>query len=194
MYQFNEFKKQIQKIGFLTDTDCELFEKDLKTVSLKNKQTYLEEGRTCKRIAFIVKGVFRLFYTHEGKEISTHFFSPNQFMADYSSFLTQQPSKYSIQALSDAELIVFNVETLQAAYLASHNWERFGRVMAEQSFIHTLHRSESFLFMSAEERYLDFEIKYPELLQVIPGYHIASFIGVERESLSRIKKKISGIK
>lgn len=78
------------------------------------------------------------------------------------------------------------------AYEKSKNWERFGRIIAESAYATATNRFESFLFLSAKERYLQMMKDYPLFLQRIPLYHLASYLGVERESLSRIRKEIAG--
>ncbi len=132
-----------------------------------------------------------MYYLSEGKEINTHFSFENQFVVDYDSFIQMKPSRYYLQALEDAEIVVFNLPTLNNAYNASQNWERFGRIMAEYSYKTTTKRVESFMFMDAEQRYLDLMKDQPHMLERVPLYHIASYIGIERESLSRLRKKIA---
>ncbi len=191
MGNFQIFKDWLTLVSFLTEQDCTLFEPHLKVKSYKAKEHFLNEGHTCQEIGFINQGSFRTYYLVDGKEINTHFAFENEFVTDYDSFLQQKPSRYFIQALEDAEIVTFNLPALQNAYNQSQNWERFGRMIAEQSYKLTTQRVESFLFMSGEERYLDLVENSPHLLDRIPLYHIASYLGLERESLSRLRKKIA---
>ncbi len=191
MSNFLQFKTWLKTFSFLTEQDCSLFEPSLRTIKLENKQTLLKEGQVCKEIGFINNGSFRVYYLQDEKEINTHFCFENDFVMDYDSFLQEKPSKYFIQALEDAEIVVFNLRTLQNAYNSSQNWERFGRIMAEYSYKTTTNRVESFMFMDAEQRYLDVLKNQPKILDKIPLFHIASYLGIERESLSRIRKKIA---
>ncbi len=191
MNNFQPFKTWLQKFSFLTEHDCALFEPSLRTITIPAKQLYLSEGQVCRELGFINRGSFRVYYMSDGKEINTHFCFENEFVMDYDSFLQQKPSRYWIQALEDAEIVVFNLQTLQNAYHHSHHWERFGRIMAEYSYTHTTSRVESFLFMDAEQRYLNLLTTQPTILDRVPLYHIASYLGIERESLSRIRKKIT---
>ncbi|MFT5648179.1 MAG: CRP/FNR family transcriptional regulator, partial [Aureispira sp.] len=89
-----------------------------------------------------------------------------------------------------SEIVTFNFSTLEAAYDLSHRWERFGRLMAEKSYQMTTNRVESFLFKNGEQRYLE-ALEDARLFERIPLYHIASYLGIERESLSRLRKKIA---
>lgn len=192
MQNFHPFKNWLKAISFLTDADCALFEPYLETKQLKAKELFVREGKSCAEIGFINSGSFRTYYLSDGKEINTRFVFENDFVVDYDSFLRSKPSKYTIQALEDSEIVTFNLKALTDAYDRSHNWERFGRIMAEQSYQLTTDRVESFLFLDGEQRYLDLLKKEPRIFERVPLYHIASYLGMERESLSRLRKKIAG--
>ncbi len=191
MFEFNLFKEWLKQISFLTDDDCDLFEPYLKTKVIKEKEFFLTDGKICSEIGFVNKGCYRMYYLLNGKEINTHFFFENQFVVDYDSFVQNKPSRYFIQALEDTEIIYFNLQAMQNGYAKSKNWERFGRIMAEYSCKLTNERLESFLFLDGEQRYLDLLKNQPHILDRIPLYHIASYLGLERESLSRLRKKVA---
>lgn len=190
MSDFHQFKSWLKAVSFLTETDCDLFTNSLSNKEVVGKQHFLTEGQVCKEMGFVNSGSFRVYYLADGKEINTHFYFENSFVADYDSFLEQKPSRYYIQALEDSAITTFSIQTLQQAYNSSQNWERFGRQMAEFSFKMTTKRVESFLFMNAEERYLNLLETEPQIFDRMPLYHIASYLGIERESLSRLRKKI----
>lgn len=192
MGSLTQFKSWLKNVSFLTESDCNLFEPFLQTRQIKNKDILLLEGQVCKELGFINKGTFRMYYLSDGKEINTHFSFENEFVVNYDSFLQESPSRYFIQALEDAEIVAFNLKTLQNAYNQSQNWERFGRIMAEYSYKLTTRRVEGFMFMDAEQRYLQMMKETPHFLERVPLYHLASYLGIERESLSRLRKKISG--
>ena len=191
MSEFERFKNWLKQISFLTEEDCALFEPYLQTKQLAAKEHFLLEGKVCSEIGFINKGCFRTYYLADGKEINTHFVFENDFVVNYDSFLESNPSKYFVEALEDSEIVTFNLEALFNAYNQSQNWERFGRIMAEQSYKITTRRVESFLFLDGEQRYLDLMKNEAAIFQRIPLYHIASYLGLERESLSRLRNKIA---
>jgi len=192
MDEFKIFKSWLTNFSFLTEKDCSLFEPFLKTKQIKAKDHFLSEGKVCQEIGFVNKGCFRTYYLFDGKEINTHFAFENEFVTDYDSFLQSKPSRYFIQALENTEIVTFNLSALQNAYNQSHNWERFGRIISEQSYKLTTQRVESFLFLDGEQRYLDLLKNQPHIFDRIPLYHIATYLGLERESLSRLRKKIAG--
>ncbi len=191
MDDFKIFKNWLKQVSFLTENDCSLFEPFLKTKNYPAKAYFLTEGKVCQEIGFVNKGSFRTYYLADGKEINTHFMFDNDFVTDYDSFLQSKPSRYFIQALEETQIVTFNLSALQNAYDQSKNWERFGRMIAEQSYKLTTRRVESFLFLDGEQRYLDLLNNQPKIFERIPLYHIASYLGLERESVSRLRKKIA---
>lgn len=190
MKEFDQFKKWLTQVSFLTEKDCSMFQPFLKTRKYAEKEYFQVEGNICSEIGFVNSGCFRTYYLADGTEINTHFVFENEFVTDYDSFLHQKPSRYNIQALEPTEVVTFGLPALQSAYEGSQNWERFGRMMAEQSYRLTTQRVESFLFMDGEQRYLDLLKNQPHIFERVPLYHIASYLGMKRESLSRLRKKI----
>lgn len=188
----DNFKIQIRKVTDFSEEECSMFVPYLKKKELKKGEFLLKEGQAVREIAFIEKGAFRIYHLMEGKEINNHFFLENEYVVSYLDFLKDRPSRYYIQALEDSEVYSFSSQSLQLAYDQSKNWERFGRLIAESVYATATNRFESFLFLSAKERYLQMMKDYPLFLQRIPLYHLASYLGVERESLSRIRKEIAG--
>lgn len=187
---FDPCKQWLRQTSFLTGDDCDMFEPLLKVRHYPAKSFLLEAGKVPHEMGFVNHGAFRTFYLADGKEVNTHFVFEHEFVTDYNNFLSQTPSRYYIQALEDAEVVSFDLETLRHAYDQSKNWERFGRIMAEHASQLTARRVESFLFMDAEERYRQLQQDAPHFFERIPLYHIASYLGMERESLSRLRRKI----
>ncbi len=187
----DNFKIQIRGITDFSEDECSMFVPNLKQIILKKGDFLLREGERVNEIAFIEKGALRFYYLSDGREINAHFFLENDYAVSYLDFLKNSPSKYYIQALEDCELYSFDSKSLQKAYDISKNWERYGRIIAESLYATASNRFESFLFLSAKERYLQMINDYPRFIQRIPLYHLASYLGIERESLSRIRKEIS---
>lgn len=186
------FKEWLGRVSYLTEEDCALFEPHLRVRHIPAKAWFLNEGRTCEEIGFVNYGGFRTYYLADGKEINTQFVFEHEFVADYDSFLQHKPARYSIQALENSEVVCFNLEALQQAYGQSQRWERFGRMMAEQAYTLTMRRVESFMFLDGEQRYRELLTRQPHLLDRVALYHLASYLGLERESLSRLRRKVAG--
>ncbi len=190
---YSKFRSRVQKILAIPDTECDaFFSSEKKFRNLKAKEYLIRENETCHEVAFVNSGVLRMYYlSPAGKEINTMFFFENDFATSFQSMLLQKPSRYFIQALEDCELITVAYDTLQNAYDHSHLWNKFGRIIAEKSYIISEKRIENLLFLDAEERYLNLVKTYPKVFEQVPLYHIASYLGIERESLSRLRKKLS---
>lgn len=188
---FEHYQQAVQRIApVITDADCAMFIPHLKVRQIPKGQCFIEEGQVSNEIGFINHGLFRIYYLLDGKEVNTNFFFENEFVVEYQSCLLQRPSKYYIQALEDCEVITFTIDALHAAYNATPNWERFGRIIAEKLFIDATERGEEFLFLTGEQRYKNLLKKRPKVFERVPLYHIASYLGIERESLSRLRRKI----
>jgi CRP-like cAMP-binding protein len=185
------FKIQIRRITDFSEEECSMFMPYLNKENLNKGDFFLKEGQYVNRIAFVEEGALRFFYSHNGKEINNHFFLENDYAVSYLDFLKGTPSRYYIQALENCVLYTFRLESLQIAYEKSKNWERFGRIIAESAYATATNRFESFLFLSAKERYVKMQTDYPRFIQRIPLYHLASYLGIERESLSRIRKELA---
>ena len=93
--------------------------------------------------------------------------------------------------MTDAQVLCISLTDLHGLYRQSHNWERFGRVLAQEAFNVAIGRAESLLFRNAEERYLDLIAQHPDIFQHVPLYHISSYLGIQGPLLSRIRKRIS---
>ncbi|TAE22720.1 MAG: Crp/Fnr family transcriptional regulator [Candidatus Kapaibacterium sp.] len=146
----------------------------------------------CTSLGYVLQGVFRVYYLNEdGEEINIFFFAEHQFCVSFKSFTTQTPCQYYVESLSDALVLEIRFADLQELYRTSHGWERFGRRFAEDCFTVSQLRTESFLFQTPEERYVSFQAAYPDLANRISLSHIASFLGVQLPSLSRIRKRLA---
>jgi CRP-like cAMP-binding protein len=175
---------------FLTSSDIEFFKPWLVEKTIRKDEHLLVAGNCCRELSFLVSGLFRMYCISDGKEINMHFFFENDFVADYGSLLSQEPARYSIQALETSRVVCFSQEVLLEAYGRSKNWERLGRIMAERFACMFADRLETFLFMDGRGRYLYLMEENPQIFDRVPLYHLASYLGMERESLSRIRQRI----
>ncbi len=150
---------------------------------------FLKEGDVCRYVGFMISGVMRYYINDDGEEKTYGFAKESDFVCNNESFLPQQPSRQIIQALEDCTLLVIGYNDLQKFYTSFKNGERFGRMVIEQVFVKTLQGLNSFYTDSPELRYEKFVKEYPDLLQRIPQYYIASYVGVKPQSLSRIRSR-----
>lgn len=167
------------------------FEKCLRVHQYKKGEIILLEGRVCNFISFINKGSVVVFDHVDGKKHIHNFFFENEFTADYESFLTREPAKYGLEAMENTVTFNMHYEDLQKIYLEYPCFERIGRLVAEEHFIRVVRHNASIMSVNPEDRYLKFVKDNSKIVQRVPQYHIASFLGVTPEALSRIRKRIT---
>ena len=158
----------------------------------RKKENFLEAGSPHPALGFVTSGLLRGYFTNEnGEEQTMRFVGPGGYATHYSAFLTQSPSTYTFQCLEESGLILLPFEIIHEAYDRFHSLERLGRKIAEEVLIAQRRRIESFQFLNAEERYLQFLEAYPDLFQKVSLTHLSSYLGIQRPSLSRIRKQLS---
>lgn len=175
----------------LTEKELEFILSKVSITKIKSKTFYLKAGRIQESLGFVYSGLLRSYYlTDDGKEITTAFLSENNTATDYRSFIQQTPSKFYIKTLEPCILINLSYNSLQECYSKFKTFEKYGRLIAEYLLNKRQNKIESFLFENAEQRYLNFIKDNPSLLNRITLTHLSSFLGIERQSLTRIRKNI----
>jgi CRP-like cAMP-binding protein len=189
----DRLQQTLSAITGMTAAEFELSRPLWKPKSFERGDYYNQHRHVCKELGFIFSGVFRTYYVDDktNEEKNVFFFSPNQVVVSFQSFIAQAPCNYFTQAMTDAEIVVIRYDSLQQLYQQSHAWERLGRVLAEMAFTVSMHRTESFLFRTPVERYQDLVQQHPDIFNAIPLYHISSYLGIQGPSLSRIRKRLS---
>jgi len=159
---------------------------------LKRHQFLLQEGDVCKHVAFVVSGCLRCYSVDsEGEEHIVQFAIEDWWISDPYSMLTGEPSQYSIDALEDSELLLLEKDSEQRLLRDIPKFERMFRLLLENRFVANQRRITSVLSASAEERYLNFLKMYPAIASRVPQVHIASYLGITPQSLSRIRRGMS---
>lgn len=150
---------------------------------------FLLAGDVCREAAFIERGVFRFYINTDERDATYYFAAENEFICEYPSFLRQRPSDRNIQALETSEIYVISFDDLQRFYKEVVFGERFGRLIAEEIFVDSLQQLASFYADKPAVRYQNFVHRFPQLVQRLPQYYIASYVGIEPQSLSRIRRR-----
>jgi len=177
----------------LTEKDLDLFISKL-TIHKKVKRFdfLLKEGEIGKNFYFILKGAFRSYIVQNDQEYCDVLRGPNEIYCDYVSFLTQQPGRYYLQALSNAELIGISRENHRQ--LGEDNWniERVWRLETEKLFIYRTAR-DHILRLAAKDRIKHLLFIRPALFQHIPHKYIASYLRMTPETFSREIATLTGL-
>lgn len=161
----------------------------MKPLSLAKGDHFLRAGQVCDHIGFIGSGVVRTYHMKDGEEVTTEIALDGMYCTEYVSFLTKKPSNRSIIALEPVEMVVFDRDHLEYLYTTCVAAERMGRRIAETIYVCGEQRNDELLLYSPEDRYLKMLRERPEVFQRIPLKHIASYLGVRPESLSRIRSR-----
>jgi CRP-like cAMP-binding protein len=165
----------------------------LKTRKLKKKELLLRAGDICRYESFVTQGCLRNYYIDEnGVEHIVMFAIEGWWISDLYSLLTQQPARFSIEALEETEVLQISKDDLEQLYIKVPKFDRLYRILFQNAFIAQENRITQNLALTAEQRYLQFLQKYPALEQRVPQKQIAAFLGMTPEFLSMIRRKLSG--
>src|SRR5687768_7620008 len=189
---FEAIKSYYRKlVPHISESELEVLESCLSARQIAKGDFLVREGQVCKHVSFINSGLVRVYYTTDGKDISIGFVGAGDYTSEYESFLTKQPAAQNIEALTEVEVVDLAFDDMQRLYKDYPVFQEFGRKIAEHLFIMLNQRNTALLATSPEDRYKNMIANNPTLLQQVPQYMLASFIGVTPEHLSRIRKKIS---
>ncbi|MFK7905332.1 MAG: Crp/Fnr family transcriptional regulator [Chitinophagales bacterium] len=185
------FKRYLQQFPHYKPSVFEEVLPYLSEKHLKPGDFFLQQGRTCRNIAFIEEGLFRVYYLNDGKEITNCFCRENAITCSYTSLITQQASETSIQAIEPSKLIVLSYESIQKLYQKNLFWQQVGRLASENEYIITESHNRFLRDLSATERYLEILENDSDLLQRVPLNYLSTYLQIAPETLSRIRKKIA---
>ena len=155
-------------------------------------QYIVQQGDVCKYECFIISGCTKTFHMDkEGQEHIVMFAIEDWWAADIGSFITQTPADYNVQCIENTELVQFSQENLEELFDEIPKLERFFRKIIEKALVSSQKRIVRNFSLSAKERYLIFRELYPKIEQRIPQYMIASYLGITKEFLSKIKSELT---
>ena len=164
----------------------------LRVVELQPKHFFIHANVIQQEIGFVFQGLIRAFYIdNQGNEITVKFVQENRYATHYTAFITRTPGKYYFQCIEPTILVKLSYDHIQTGYDKFPDIERYGRLTAEEVLKFQQKRIESFLFDTAEQRYLDFIKENPDLFNRVSLSHLSSFLGMERQTLTRIRQKLA---
>lgn len=173
----------------LTDEEKKLIESSFHPKKLRKKQYFLQSGEVCKYVGFIVKGAMRQYRLDDkGVEHIIQLYVEDWWASDRESAVMLTPSNYNIDAWEDTELLVASKADMTDLMEKIPAFGQMTRLMDERSFIATQRRISSTIGNSAEKRYEEFANNHPQFIKRFPQHLIASFLGITKETLSRIRK------
>lgn len=154
-------------------------------------QFVVQQGDVCRSESFVLSGCLKTFYVDpEGQEHIVMFAIENWWAADLGSFITQNPADYNVQCLENTEIIQFSYERLEELYREIPKLERFFRIIIQKAYVTSEKRIIRNMCLPAKERYMKFREQYPQIEQRVPQYMIASYLGITKEFLSKIRQQL----
>lgn len=180
----------LRKFIELSDSEVVVFNKYIETQSYKKKEFILEEKKVCKHLYFVEKGCLRMYFIHKkGVEQITQFALDGWWISDYQSLMNNAPSDYYIQAIEASRIVSIDNQNLEALLLEIPQLGRYFRQMMQKAVAEAQFRSKLLYEMSKEEFYFHFSTSFPDFMQRVPQYMIASYLGLTPEYLSELRKK-----
>ena len=188
----NQTKSLIEYINFRVQLPTPL--KDViqsvcKEEELGRGDLLIKQDSVAHRLFFIKKGSARTFYYHQGKDVTSWIYREGQIITSWSSFFTRTPSHESVELAEDSTVISISYDDLQNLYRSYPKMQEFGRIMVESQLVFLEYFYKGFFFISAKEKYDLLLSIFPDVTQRVNLGHIASFLGISQETLSRIRKK-----
>jgi len=189
------FRDKLLELLEIDEVHMDTFFALLEFRKLKKKAFILKEGTVCDFIGFTIDGTLRTFYVNEeGDEVNFLFHFQKRIVdlgfTDYESFLLQTKSKLNIQAMEAAYVATISYDNWQKLTNSDLYWQLFSKRITETVYIAAKGRIEELLYYSPENRYIKLLENFPEILQQFPQKYIASYLGMQPQSLSRIRKRL----
>ena len=161
-----------------------------KKLSVPKNEILVLQGEICKTLYFIEQGMGRSYYLNEGgKEITQWFFGVGKFMSSLDSFFQQSPSLYYLEVLEDSNLYTISKEEIDILFDKYHKMEKVGRLVTTEMLTRVVNKLNAIQFQTARERYNYMLTEFPDIAYHVPLGHIASYLGMTQETLSRIRNK-----
>ncbi|WP_116769689.1 Crp/Fnr family transcriptional regulator [Maribacter litoralis] len=187
----NDIVKLISRFLTLNDEERKAFMEYIPIKSFKKGDILLREGQVSRDSYFIIEGCIRKYYIIDGEERTTEFYEEDESVASLQSYQNKTPANHYFECVEDCRLAVLNYEKEQELFKRVPKYEALCRMSMENDFGEQQEALAKFITSSPEERYKNLLETRPDLLQRVPQYHLASYLGVKPESLSRIRKRIA---
>lgn len=187
-----QYAKLIDKISnliSLEQQDLNLIKSLFKFESVAKGTSLIKIGEFTDKVFFVNLGYLKYSkIIDSGEELIIHLFAPNNFATSLNGFFLSKKSEEELHTITDCELLYISKDDLEKLYSISHKWQNFGRRLMESFLIEKEERIIDQLSLTAHDKYLKLLKDQPDIIQNVPMKYVASFIGIQPESLSRIRK------
>ncbi|HLP64679.1 Crp/Fnr family transcriptional regulator [Flavobacterium sp.] len=189
---YEQINDNISKFVAFSDSELEIFDSLLSFKKVSKKTILLREGEKCNFEAFVLKGCLRKYYIDSnGIEVVLQFAIENSWISDISfNAYETKPSQVFIETLEDCELLLFSPEAKETLFLKAPKFERAFRILMQRNLDVTQNRLLHTIAKTATEKYVEFLELYPKIPQRVAQHHIASFLGISPEFLSKVRTRM----
>lgn len=175
----------------ISDNDIELCKDYFEPVIFPKNRIIEDEGKIPQYLYFVVSGYMRLFhYNDNGDEITSHINCPPGFITSYFNFINQTKANENVECVTECELLRITKDNLDLITSKSEAFKDFSIWVFQQSIAYNENRSKELATLTAEQRYQKLIDNYPDIIHNVPLQYIASFLGMNAKSLSRIRKQM----
>ena len=184
-------REYYERIVKLKESEWEFIAAHFVKRIFRKNEIITRRGETENYLSFIERGIVRFYIPDDENELTFNFSFDKEFTCAYDSFLTQEPSGYELQALTDTIIWQISYNDLQQVYAQTKVGNYLGRFASEKLFLAKSKRELSLLKCNAKDRYLQLFKEQPQVLKYIPLKYVASYIGITPQGLSRIRRQIN---
>lgn len=190
MDKYSSLLENINRYVSLTSEEEAKLTSIIKASRVKKKQFIIQPGFVCRHRTYIVEGAFKVYYLNEdGKEHTVSIGIEDWFVTDFYSYINQEPAINYAEALEDAYILQMRHEDIEPLCKEIHALSEYFRLTTEKAFAFSRRRVISNISMTAEQRYDEYLNKYPNIVDRVPQYVLASYLGMTQEFLSKIRKR-----
>lgn len=186
-----EIRTYLEKLGGEVSPQLQERFSEFEEVHLPKGSYFSRQGEVCKKIAFLTQGQIRHFYDVDGKEITRWVSLDQHFVTSFASFVSGRPSLENLVCIEDCKIYLCSKEAFMQIKAEFSSMAQLWTMAIEQEMVGYEYRVFQLISGSAENRYLDFLKEYPRFVKEVPQKYLASMLGIEARSLSRIRKKIA---
>lgn len=177
----------LKNIAQFSEGELELIEPFFERVELARDEVLLEEGQPCTAVFLVESGILRNYYNNDGLDINLSFTFEKQFTTNFEAYISREPSKITILAMEKSVVWIMKTRAFTQEHGSSTTFSTFIRRLAIRMLLTTEEHHNMMMMNTPADRYHYILDKKPELIQRIPLKHLASYIGITRETLSRIR-------
>ena len=190
MDKYQSILNNIARYVELSEEEQQQFTSIIKTTRVKKRQFIIQPGFVCEHRNYIVQGAVRVYYLDDsGKEHTVSIGIEDWFFTDFYSYINQLPAVHFAEAIEDSIIFQMSYEDVEGLCSKIHALSQYFRFITEKAFANSRKRIISNISKTSEERYQEYADKYPQIINRVPQYVVASYLGMSPEFLSKIRAR-----